>query len=187
MELLPSICLSSPVNRSLLFIRVTIWACGICRYFSLSSQSWSLEVAWENRNVKSHMPQFWMTPRVIVKHKRNLFFVSSLSFQIWVRMGSKKKYSPSGALIRRECPAISQIISEVDKWWSHHVYLALCLNLFWSLKLYDYIICSFETEFFSFFPPFSYFHFHFFARFPIDINMIKVFSDLCYTTTVNFH
>ena len=36
MELLPSICLSSPVNRSLLFIRVTIWACGICRYFSLS-------------------------------------------------------------------------------------------------------------------------------------------------------
>lgn len=98
-----------------------------------------------------------------------------------------RRYSPSGALIRRECPAISQIISEVDKWWSHHVYLALCLNLFWSLKLYDYIICSFETEFFSFFPPFSYFHFHFFTHFPIDINMIKVFSDLCYTTTVNFH
>lgn len=62
---------------------------------------------------------------------------------IWITRG---RHSPSGAMIRRECQAISQIISEVNKWWSHHMYLTLCLSPFCSPKWYDNITCSLNTE-----------------------------------------
>lgn len=112
---LPSTCLSNP--------------CGFPCHVSPTLWSWHGKMEMLN-----YICPVLDDPKVILTHEGRPFFVSSLSFQTGVYLDSRRVIVSLWGHVCKRIPT-------GHKWWTCLMQLAVCLNPFCSLTLYNNVAC----------------------------------------------